>query len=69
MNREDLLFSVRTLARSLDAKVFAQIVSTTPAIDVIDALDHCDTVQTASLLLLLSAEQRATLFAYFPAAR
>lgn len=29
MNREDLLFAVRTLARSLDAKVFAQIVSTT----------------------------------------
>lgn len=69
MNREDLLFSVRTLARSLDARVFAQIVSTTAPIDVIDALDHCDTAQTAALLLLLSPEQRATLFAYFQAER
>lgn len=69
MNREDLLFSVRTLVRSRDAAAFAAIVNHTPASDLVEALDILDSGEVVGLLMLLAPAQRAELFAHFPEPR
>ncbi len=69
MNREELLFSVRTLALSLDGKAFAQLVRHTPATDLVEALDVLDTRQVVALLMTLEAQTRAELFAHFSESR
>jgi len=69
MNREDLFFSVRALVRSRDGHTFSKIVASTPPADMIDALEHCETSETAALLMTLKSQERAALFAYFPAKR
>lgn len=69
MNREDLLFSVRALARSLDAVGFASIVKHTPPSDLVEALDVLDTRQVVALLMTLPPQERAELFAHFPETR
>ncbi|NYF36539.1 magnesium transporter [Stenotrophomonas sp. JAI102] len=65
MNREDLLFSIRTLSLSLDAGDFAAIAATTHPSDLVDALDALSVEKTLSLLMLLDPQARADLFAHF----
>lgn len=69
MNREDLLFSVRTLSRSLDAEGFASIVKHTHPSDVVEALDVLSTEETLSLLMTLENQARAELVTHFPDVR
>lgn len=69
MNREDLLFSVRTLARSLDAASFASLAKHTHSSDLVEALDVLTTEETVSLLLILNPPARAELFAHLPEKR
>jgi len=69
MNREDLLFSVRTLAHSLDAVSFASLVKQTHSSDLVEALDVLTTEETVSLLLILAPPARAGLFAHLPEKR
>ncbi|OOG28837.1 magnesium transporter [Thioalkalivibrio denitrificans] len=69
MNREELLFSVRSLARSLDAVAIAHIVKHTPPSDLVEALDILNTEETLSLLMTLKPQARAELFAHFSEAR
>lgn len=69
MNREDLLFSVRALARSLDAAAFASIVRRSHPSDLVEALSVLNAKETADLLVTLEPQLRAELFAYFPATR
>lgn len=69
MNREDLQFSIRTLARSLDGVTFSKLIRNSPSADVIDALDQCTTQETCALLMTLAPDLRAGLFAHFPARR
>lgn len=66
MNREELLFTVRTLAKSLDAAVFAHTVRHTHPSDLVDALDTLKTEEAAAVLLTLAPKERAELFAHFP---
>jgi len=66
MNREDLLFSIRTLICSRDAAAFASIASTTHALDLVETLDLFGTDATLALLMLLPPPARAELFAHFP---
>lgn len=69
MNREDLLFSVRTLAHSLDAASFANLATHTHSSDLVEALDVLNTAETVSLLLILAPLARAELFAHIPEKR
>ncbi len=69
MNREELLFTVRTLAKSLDAKAFAHVVQHSLASDLVEALDILQTEEVVALLLTLPAPERASLFAHFPERR
>ncbi len=69
MNREELLFSVRTLSRSLDAAAFAHIVKHTPPSDLVEALDILSTKETVALLMTQNAQVRAELFTHFPELR
>ena len=69
MNREDLLFSVRTLAHSLDAASFANLATHTHSSDLVEALDILNTAETVSLLLILAPLARAELFAHIPEKR
>ncbi len=69
MNREELLFSVRTLSRSLDAAAFAHIVKHTPPSDLVEALDILSTKETLALLMTLNLQARAELFTHFPELR
>lgn len=66
MNREDLLFSIRTLSRSLDAASFASFVRHTHPSDLAEALDVLPPEQALALLLTLAAPARAELFAHLP---
>lgn len=67
MNREDLLFSIRTLLQSHDAPAFASVVHVTHPSDLVDALDVFGADATLTLLMLLAPDARADLFAHFPA--
>ncbi len=69
MNREDLLFSVRTLAHSLDAASFASLATHTHSSDLVEALNVLNTAETVSLLLILAPLARAELFAHIPEKR
>lgn len=69
MNREDLLFSVRTLSHSLDAAGFINLAKYTHPSDLVEALDVLNTKDAASLLLTLAPLARAELFAHFPGKR
>ncbi len=66
MNRDDLVFSLRTLSRSCDAAGFAGITATTHASDLVDALGMLDTDACLGLLMLLDPPARADLFAHVP---
>lgn len=66
MNREELLFAVRALSRSMDAGAFAQLVRSTHPSDVIEALEMLATPQVVALLMTLAPQDRAELFAHFP---
>ncbi len=65
MNREDLLFSIRTLSLSLDAAGFASIAATTHPSDLVDALDALSVDRSLPLLMTLAPPARADLFAHF----
>ncbi|MCX8146047.1 MAG: magnesium transporter [Azovibrio sp.] len=65
MNREELLFAVRTLAHSLDAVAFAQILRHTHPSDLVEALAVLEPGQVLALLMTLAPQERASLFAYF----
>jgi len=65
MNREDLLFSIRTLSLSLDAAGFVSIAATTHPSDLVDALDALSVDKTLPLLMMLDPQARAELFAHF----
>ncbi|MEN5265095.1 magnesium transporter [Stenotrophomonas sp. TWI587] len=65
MNREDLLFSIRTLSLSLDTAGFVSIVATTHPSDLVDALDALSVDKTLPLLMMLEPQARAELFAHF----
>lgn len=69
VNREDLLFTIRTLLKSQDAAAFAHLVRTAPHADIADALDGHPAAQVAQLLMLLSAAERADMFSHLPAAQ
>jgi magnesium transporter len=66
MNREDLLFFVRALSRSLDAAEFARIAKSVHPSDLVEALDVLTTEATVPLLMTLNDQMRAELFAHFP---
>lgn len=68
MNREDLLFSVRALSRSLDAAEFAYIAKRVHPSDLVEALDVLTIAGTVPLLMTLNDQARAELFAHFPEA-
>ncbi|MEB0045984.1 MULTISPECIES: magnesium transporter [unclassified Pseudomonas] len=65
MNREDLKFLVRSLVRSLDGEAFTRLVKTAPLADVAEALAPCSSAETSALLMTLTPDLRAALFAYF----
>jgi len=69
MNREELLFAVRALARSRDAAVFGRIVRASLPSDLVEAMEPLAVGDAVALLLLLDAQARAELFAYFPESR
>lgn len=64
MTRDELAFSLKLLIRTLDARVFTNIVRTTPAPDVVEALEPYPTDAVAKLLLTLPIDLRAELFAH-----
>jgi magnesium transporter len=69
MNREELLFIIRILAKAPDAKTFALTVRQSHPSDVVEALDVLKTDDVVSLLMTLPAPQRAELFTHFPGHR
>ncbi len=69
MNREDLLFSIRTLSLSLEAAGFVSIATTTHPSDLVDALDALSVDKTLPLLLMLDPQVRADLFAHISVIR
>ncbi|WP_256679810.1 magnesium transporter MgtE N-terminal domain-containing protein [Pseudomonas sp. Q1] len=69
MNREDLLFSVHILSRSLDAASFTSLAKHPHPSDLVEALDVLTMDGTVSLLLLLAPSARAELFAHLPEKR
>ncbi|KZE28641.1 magnesium transporter [Crenobacter luteus] len=69
MNREDLLFCVRTLSLSRDAAGFAHLVRHTHPSDLIEAFEVLGTEEVLALLMTLDAPERAGLFAHFADAR
>lgn len=69
MNREELLFSVRSLSRSLDVAAIAHIVKHTHPSDLVEALDGLTTEEALSFLMVVEKQARAELFPHFPDAR
>jgi magnesium transporter len=67
MNREELLFSVRTLARSLDAAALEHLVRRVHPTDLADALEHLRLDELVKLILAINPALRAELFAHFSA--
>ncbi|MCX8098892.1 MAG: magnesium transporter [Casimicrobiaceae bacterium] len=69
MNREELAFAVRALARAHDLSVFKQIARQALPSDLIEALESLNDERVAQLLALLDAPARAELFSHFPEER
>jgi magnesium transporter len=69
MNREELLYSLRVLARSPDGKTMAHIVRHSPPSDLAEVLDTLNTEETGAILLALEDQVRAELFPHFAEAR
>jgi magnesium transporter len=69
MNREELLFSLRTLARSRDAQALDQIIRHTLPSDLAEVLDTLDMEETSAILLAMDKRVRAELFSHFAEAR
>lgn len=69
MNREELLFSVRSLSRSPNAIAMAHIVKHTHPSDLVEALEVLTTEGTLSFLMGMAHQARAELFTHFPDTR
>lgn len=69
MNREELLYSLRVLARSPDIKAMDHIVRHTLPSDLAEFLDALNVEETGAILLAMENQVRAELFPHFAEAR
>lgn len=65
MNREELLFSVRSVARSLDVQAAVQLIRGAHPADVAEAMEVLSTEEVLRVLQLLDQRSRADLFTHF----
>ncbi len=67
MNREELLFSLRTVLASRDAKALQAIYRHTHPADIVSVLEEDFSDHIHEFLPLFTGEQRAVIFGYLPA--
>jgi magnesium transporter len=68
MNREELLFSLRTLACSRDAQALDQIIRHTLPSDLAEVVDALKVEEAAAILRAMDPRIRAEFFSHFPPA-